>query len=178
MSLEAKPEGAEKAEIRGLPRGLWSAENAVTDKVIGAAVEVHRHLGVGFKRQVHLPVAYKGIRLDCGYKMDLVVEDLVIVEIKAVDQLLPIHSAQLITYLKSSGKRIGLLINFNVTTLKNGLKRIANRYTGPAQAPLVSASSAPEAEERDKVQTSSRSLSKSLRNPLPLCVSAVNEEAP
>jgi GxxExxY protein len=130
--------------------------NEVTDKIIGAAIEVHRQLGpgllesayeeclcheltrrgVGFRRQVHLPINYKGLKLDCGYRMDLVAEDAVVVEIKAIETLLPIHSAQLLTYLKSSGKQVGLLINFNETALKHGLKRIVNRYTGPPPEPL------------------------------------------
>ena len=124
-------------------------ENPLTDKIIGAALEVHRHIGPGllesayeeclcselsrcglrFQRQVHLPVLYKGLRLDCAYKMDLVVEDSVVVEIKAIDQLLPIHKAQLLTYLRASGKRTGLLINFNVVKLKDGLRRVLNGYS-------------------------------------------------
>jgi PD-(D/E)XK nuclease superfamily len=78
---------------------------------------------------VRLPVSYKGLRLDCGYRMDLVVENQVIVEIKAIDEVLPIHTMQLLTYLKASGKRVGLLINFNVPVLKKGLKRVVNHYT-------------------------------------------------
>ena len=134
------------------------SENALTDKVIGAAIEVHRHLGPGllestyeeclcyelalagikFERQVHLPVEYKGIKLDCGYKMDIVVENTIVVELKTVDILLPIHSAQLLSYLRSSGKPVGLLMNFNVEILKNGIKRMVNHYLGP---PISSASS-------------------------------------
>jgi len=120
----------------------------LTDKIIGAAIEVHRHLGPGllesayeeclcfelsrsglrFERQVHLPINYKGIQLDCAYRMDLVVENAVVLEIKAIDEVLPIHKAQLLTYLKSSGKQVGLLINFNVPVLKSGIKRMVNRY--------------------------------------------------
>ena len=123
-------------------------DNPVTEKILGAAIEVHRHIGPGllesayeeclclelsncglrFQRQVHLPVQYKGVRLDCAYKMDLVVEDSVIIEIKAVDALLPIHKAQLLTYLRASGKRTGLLINFNVVMLKDGIRRVLNGY--------------------------------------------------
>ena len=141
------------------PFGL--AENALTDKIIGAASEVHRHLGpgllesayeeclcyelrqmgIGFQRQVHLPVHYKGLQLDCGYKMDLVVEDAVVVEIKTVEELLPIHSAQLLTYLKSSGKRIGLLINFNVAMLRKGLKRMVKHYSAPSAPEFLSTAS-------------------------------------
>ena len=90
--------------------------------------------GLGFERQVGLPIVYKGIQLDCGFRMDLVVENEIVLELKTVDQLLPIHSAQLLTYLKLSGKRIGLLINFNEPVLKNGLKRLANRAPDAAQA--------------------------------------------
>jgi GxxExxY protein len=137
-------------------------ENDLTDKIIGAAIEVHRHLGPGlleavyeeclcyelsrmglkFERQVHLPVNYKGIKFESAYKMDLVVEDTIVVEIKAIEDMLPVHSAQLLTYLHSSNKRVGLLINFNVPILKNGLKRIVNRYAGPRPTPNVSAPSA------------------------------------
>lgn len=137
-------------------------DNEITDKIIGAAIEVHRHLGPGllesayeeclchelgqigltFERQVHLPIAYKGLRLDCSYRMDLVVEGRIIVEIKAIEGLLPIHTAQVLIYLKSSGKQLGLLINFNETILKKGLKRIVNHYTGPALTPQISAPSA------------------------------------
>ena len=122
--------------------------NEVTKRVIGYAIDVHRTLGPGllesayeeclcyelsqahtlFHRQVALPVIYKGVRLDCGYRMDLIVDDLVVVEIKAIESLSPIHEAQLLTYLKLSGKSVGLLINFNVPVLKEGLKRIVNRF--------------------------------------------------
>lgn len=116
---------------------------SVTESVIGAAIEVHRQLGPGllesayeaclidelstmgvrFQSQVDLPVEYKGRLLACGYRMDLVVEQNVIVEIKAIDKLLPIHTAQLITYLRLSKKRVGLLINFNNAVLKDGIVR-------------------------------------------------------
>jgi len=123
-------------------------ENEITKRVIGFAIDVHRGLGPGllesayeeclcyelarsdiqFRRQVELPILYKGVKLDCGYHMDLVVDDLVIVEVKAIESLLPIHGAQLLTYLKLSGKSVGLLINFNVPVLKAGLKRIVNQF--------------------------------------------------
>ena len=74
-------------------------------------------------RQVGLPVEYKGVRLDCGYRLDLVVEDRVIIELKAVESVLPVHEFQLITYLKISSKKVGLLINFNVAVLKDGIVR-------------------------------------------------------
>jgi GxxExxY protein len=123
-------------------------ENQITKLVIGFAIEVHRALGPGllesayeeclcyelmqapmrFLRQVVLPVRYKGVTLDCGYRMDLLIDDLVIVEIKAVESLVPIHEAQLLTYLKLAEKPVGLLINFNVPTLKQGLKRLVNHF--------------------------------------------------
>ena len=99
-------------------------------------------LGLSFKRQVPLPVTYKGIKLDCGYKMDLVVEDTVVLELKTVDQLLPIHTAQLLTYLKLSGKPIGLLINFNEAVLKKGLKRLVNHFPDSSGVQVPSAPSA------------------------------------
>jgi GxxExxY protein len=125
-------------------------ENALTEKIIGAAIEVHRHLGPGllesiyeeclcyelsqlglrFKRQVYLPITYKGLKLESAYKMDLVVEDAIVVEIKATEQVSPVHHSQLLTYLKCADKRLGLLINFNVPILKNGLKRVVNQYSG------------------------------------------------
>jgi GxxExxY protein len=115
----------------------------ITDAIIGAAIEVHRHLGPGllesayehclryelaergisFSSQVELPVVYKGVALDCGYKMDLLVGDEVVVELKSVELLLPVHEAQLLTYLRLRGKRVGLIINFNVAKLKDGIVR-------------------------------------------------------
>ena len=114
-----------------------------TAPIVGAAIEVHRVLGPGllesayeeclchefhvrglkFERQVDLPVLYKGLRLDCGYKMDLVVERRIILELKCVVRILPVHEAQLLTYLKLSGKQVGLLINFNVPLLTQGIVR-------------------------------------------------------
>jgi GxxExxY protein len=175
-------EGTEEAEV---PAPSPMPDNEITDKIIGAAIEVHRHLGPGlmesayeeclsyelgliglaFERQVHLPIAYKGLKLDCSYRMDLVVEGRVVVEIKAIEGLLPIHTAQLLTYLKSSGKQIGLLINFNETVLKRGLKRIVNHYTGPALPPRISAPSALAPREKEPAGSlrSSPRLSPSLR---------------
>jgi len=118
--------------------------NALTQVVIGAAIEVHKHLGVGllesayeaclcyeltekgidFQRQVALPVAYKGINLDINYRIDLLVDGCLILELKSVDRLLPVHEAQLLTYMKLAQCDTGLLINFNVPMLKNGLKRM------------------------------------------------------
>ncbi len=128
--------------------------DSITRRIIGAAIEVHRHLGPGLlesayeaclafelrqsgfriEQQKRLPVIYKDVKLDCGYRLDLVVEDSVVVEIKAVDQLAPIHDAQLLSYLRLSGKRVGLLINFHVRVLKNGLKRIVNEFLDSARA--------------------------------------------
>ena len=124
--------------------------NQITEAIIGAAVEVHRGLGPGllestyeeclcreltlrripFERQLPLPVEYKGLSLDCGYRLDLLVAETVVVEIKAVEKLLPIHEAQLLTYLKLGGWKVGLLINFNVPVLRQGIRR---RGHGPAR---------------------------------------------
>ena len=116
----------------------------LTEKIIGASIEVHRVLGPGllesayeeclghelrlggitFTRQQPLPVVYKGMHLDCGYRLDVVVEGQVIVELKTVDHLLPIHEAQLLTYLRLAGIHTGLLLNFNVPALRQGIKRM------------------------------------------------------
>ena len=85
-------------------------------------------MGLSFTREVHLPLSYKGLKLDCSYRIDLLVEDAIVVELKSIEQLLPIHSAQLLTYLRASHKQIGLLINFNVPVLKDGIKRIVNDF--------------------------------------------------
>ncbi len=117
--------------------------NALSKAVIGAAIEVHRALGPGllesgyeiclcrelslrgiqFRRELSLPVEYKGVNLDCGYRADIVVEGLLLLELEAVDQLLPIHEAQLLSYLKLSSCPPGLLINFNVELLRHGIRR-------------------------------------------------------
>ena len=119
-------------------------EEKLTEKIIGVAIEVHRHLGPGllesayeeclchelylrslkFERQRPLPLEYKGIKLDCGYRMDMVVEGKVILEFKVVDIIAPIHEAQLLTYLRLSGMKVGRIINFNVPVLKKGIKRL------------------------------------------------------
>ena len=115
----------------------------LSEQVLGCAIEVHRQLGPGllestyeqclayelnqfkipFKLQVELPVEYKQIKLDCGYRIDLLVDDRIVVELKSVDQLLPIHEAQILTYLKLSRVSVGLLINFNVAVLRKGVRR-------------------------------------------------------
>ena len=141
-------------------------------------------MGLRFQRQVHLPITYKGLKLDCCYKMDLVVEDLVVLEIKAIDDLLPIHAAQLLTYLKASGKPIGLLINFNVLVLKRGLRRIVNQYSGPGVTAGVNSTrrrgDAENNAEEDNYhypQTPSESsLDSSLRKSPRLGVSALSSE--
>ena len=120
----------------------------ISHRIIGAAIEVHRHLGPGLlesayqsclvfelrqlgvklEEQKPLPVVYKQVKLDCGYRLDLIVEDEIIVEIKAIEKLLPIHEAQLLSYLRLAKKRVGLLMNFHVPVLKNGMKRIVNEF--------------------------------------------------
>ena len=85
-------------------------------------------MGLSFTREVHLPLSYKGLQLDCCYRIDLLVEDKILVELKSIEQVLPIHSAQLLTYLRASKKQIGLLINFNVLVLKDGIKRIVHDF--------------------------------------------------
>jgi GxxExxY protein len=120
--------------------------NHLTYRIIGAAMDVHRTLGPGLlesayeaclayeltllgfqvERQKELPVVYKDVHLDCGYRLDFLVDDTVIVELKAVDRLESIYTAQLLSYLKLSGHKIGLLINFNVQVLKDGIKRLMN----------------------------------------------------
>ena len=119
-------------------------ENEITRAVIGAAIEVHRALGPGllesayeeclcrelslqgirFERQKHLPIEYKGVRLDRGFRLDLLVEGCVVIEVKALESLAPVHDAQLLTYLKLTGCRVGLLMNFNSPMLKDGVRRL------------------------------------------------------
>jgi GxxExxY protein len=118
----------------------------ITEKIIGAAIEVHRHLGPGLlesvyeatlayelaqggltvERQKPVPIIYKGLAFEEGYRIDLLVDGAVVVELKCVDALLPIHEAQLLSYLKLTGLKVGLLINFKVPVLKQGIKRISN----------------------------------------------------
>jgi GxxExxY protein len=120
--------------------------NGLTEKIIGAAIEVHKVLGPGllesayevclahelsitnicFERQVPVPVTYKSLPLDCGYRLDFLVQKTVVVELKAVEDLQPIHQAQLLTYMRLGGWPIGLLINFNVSVLKKGIKRMVH----------------------------------------------------
>jgi GxxExxY protein len=117
---------------------------AITEKVLGAALKVHTALGagclestydaclryqlaqdgIGFKHQVRLPIVYNGIQLDAAYRIDFIIENCVILELKAVEKLLPLHLAQVLTYLKLSGYQLGLLINFNVPHLRDGIRRV------------------------------------------------------
>lgn len=118
----------------------------ITEQILGGAIAVHRALGPGLlestyeaclayelverrlriDRQTALPVVYRGVRIDCGYRLDLVVEGTVIVEIKAVERLLPVHEAQILTYLKLSALPVGLLLNFNVPLMKDGIRRFVH----------------------------------------------------
>lgn len=132
--------------------------NELTEQIIGAAIEVHRAPGPGllesayeeclcreleirgiaFERQRPLPVTYKGIRVECGYRLDLLVAGRVVVEIKAVESLDSIHQAQVLTYLRLGGWQVGLLINFNVPVLKQGVKRLVHNFneSSALSAPL------------------------------------------
>ncbi len=122
-------------------------ENEISERTIGCAIEVHKELGPGLlessyeaclyyeltqfgllvERQKALPLIYKKVELDCGYRIDLLVEEKVIVEVKAIKEFDDVHLAQILSYLKLSKCKLGLLINFNVTLLKNGIKRIVNK---------------------------------------------------
>ncbi len=137
-------ERIEDTEMRLASDGVELAENACSRLIIGAAIEVHRELGPGLlesayeaalayelrlkrvevSQQIHLPIEYKGLRFDDAFRIDLLVSECVVVEVKAVKQLLPIHDAQLRTYLRFSGKRLGMLLNFQVPTMKDGIKRV------------------------------------------------------
>lgn len=122
--------------------------NKITDTIIGSAIEVHRTLGPGLmesayeaclvfelaergmnvEQQKPLPIVYRDVKLDCGYRLDILVEKSVIVEVKVVDHIAPIHKAQLLSYLRLSGCKVGLLINFNVKILKDGIHRMVNNF--------------------------------------------------
>ena len=121
--------------------------NQLSNKIIGAAIEVHKALGPGllesayeeclceeldlrglqYKRQEPLPLRYKGRKLDCGYRLDVVVENAIVLELKSCEKIEPIYEAQLLTYLKLSGLHLGLILNFNVTMMKDGIKRIVHQ---------------------------------------------------
>ena len=140
-------------------RGRILECESITRDVIGAAIEVHKALGpgllesayerclmhelelrgLGARSQVAVPVVYKGVELDCGYRLDVVVEGRVLLELKSIDQLLPIHEAQLITYLRVADLPVGLLINFNTALLKDGIIRRANTHPAPRPPRLRSA---------------------------------------
>lgn len=129
--------------------------NQMTEDIIGAAIEVHRTLGpgmlesayeacVGFEiaqrgrkvtRQVPMPLIYKGVKLECGYRLDMLVDELVIVEIKTVEAITDVHKAQVLSYLKITGLPVGLLINFNVKLLKSGITRIVNDFPESQRTP-------------------------------------------
>jgi GxxExxY protein len=122
--------------------------NLLSEKIIGCSIEVHRHLGPGllesayqecleyefdlermnYKKEYSIPLIYKGKKIDCSYRVDYLVEDEIIVELKSVEQILPIHKAQLLTYLKITDKKLGLLINFNVSLLNEGIVRLVNNF--------------------------------------------------
>jgi len=134
-------------------------ENEITRAIIGAAIEVHKLLGPGllessyeeclchelalrqipFERQKPLPLEYKGIHLDCGYRLDLLVAGLVVVEVKAVEEILPVHEMQLVTYLRLGGWKVGLLINFNVPVLRQGIRRRVLNFDEPLRSSATSA---------------------------------------
>lgn len=125
---------------------MYFNDNKITEKIIGAAIKVHHSLGPGLlesayqqclfyelkkeglkvEKEKPLPIVYDGMELDCGYRLDLVIEGRIIVELKSVESLSNIHLAQMLTYLKLANSRIGLLINFNVTQLTKGIKRVIN----------------------------------------------------
>ncbi|MCC6679462.1 MAG: GxxExxY protein [Phycisphaeraceae bacterium] len=138
---EFTAESAENAEVS-------QSDEELTRRIIGAAISVHQalgsgllesayeaclaaefhHLGIHYERQLPLPVHYRGVAVDCAYRLDFLVEQRVIVELKSVDRIEPIFQAQLLSYLRLADKPIGLLINFNVTRLVNGVKRLVHDY--------------------------------------------------
>lgn len=132
-------------------------QNGLTGQIIAACIEVHRHLGpgllesayeyclahelglrgFGIRRQISIPLHYKGLALDCGYRLDLVVESRLVIEVKAVERLLPVHEAQVITYLKLLRLPLGLLVNFHVPVLREGLRRLVNPTLHPSGPPFL-----------------------------------------
>ena len=159
---------AEDAEKREDAEGRGNNEKETLDRltreIISAAIEVHKGLGPGLlesayraclgfelrsrglktEQEISLPVTYRGFKVECGYRLDLLVEGSIVVEIKALETLLPVHGAQLLSYLPLSGCRVGLLMDFHVPVLKDGIRRIVNRYPDSALSSR-SASSAPSA---------------------------------
>jgi GxxExxY protein len=152
----------QRAQRRGRMGG--DSFGSISASIIGAAIDVHRELGPGLfesvyeaclayeldrrelkvERQKPLPVSYKGILLDQGYRLDLLVENAVVVELKSIERLQPIHQCQLLSYLRLSGYRVGLLFNFNVPVLRHGIRRLVNKLpeTESSALSLSSASSA------------------------------------
>ena len=148
MNLQTHHRDAENAEVAQrrssmYPQSKRESVNRITGGVIGAAIAVHRALGPGllesayqeclcqelalrgipFEREVPLPLEYKGIRCECGYRLDILVAGAVVVEVKAIEAIAPIHEAQLLTYLRLGAWSVGLLMNFNVVVLKDGIRR-------------------------------------------------------
>lgn len=139
-------------EKGGIPEGMEL--NGISSRILGAAFKVHTEIGPGVlesvyqscmhhelkkaglcvEAQVAVPVQYDGLQLESGYRIDLLVEDMVVVELKCVDGLLPIHKAQLLTYLKLANKPLGLLLNFNVVHMREGIKRILNNRYKPRKS--------------------------------------------
>jgi len=131
--------------------------DTLSGDVIGACIEVHRHLGPGLlesayerclgyeldlrgfevQRQIQIPLHYKGLDLDCGYRVDLLVNRQLLIEVKAVERLLPVHEAQMITYLRLMGLPMGLLVNFHVPALRHGLRRLVNSSSVPSAPPRL-----------------------------------------
>jgi GxxExxY protein len=140
-----KPLWGEQSESKDTESTEEFENNSLTDDIIGAAISVHRELGSGLLEstyekclafeltqsglqiaaQKEIPIKYKGQSIESGFRADLIVENKVLIELKSVDQLIPVHTAQVLTYLKLTGLRTGLLINFNVQLLKNGIKRLS-----------------------------------------------------
>jgi GxxExxY protein len=136
----------------GMPHLTAEQLDRITDIVIGAAIRVHRTLGPGLLESVYLaclafelaergvsietqrpiPVEYRGVRLECGFRADLIVEGAVIVEVKSLERLTPVHDAQMITYLRLSRCVVGLILNFNTRVMKDGIKRMVNNFPGPS----------------------------------------------
>jgi len=134
----------------GMPHLTADRLNRITEIIIGAAIRVHRTLGPGLLESVYLaclafelaeegvgvetqrpiPVEYRGVRLECGFRADLIVEGAVIVEVKSLERLAPVHQAQMITYLRLSGCLVGLILNFNSRVMKDGIKRVVNNFPG------------------------------------------------
>jgi GxxExxY protein len=146
--------------------------NQITERIIGAAINVHKELGPGllestyeaclafeldqrglrFDRQRAVPVVYRGVRIECGYRLDLLVEDCVIVEIKSVSRLEPINTAQMLSYLKLTEKQLGLILNFNVPVMVSGIERVVRGFTDYEQPPKARAYT-PKASGAQKSQT-------------------------